>query len=284
MSCMSPTESFFYASIAGVVQKIVDHPFDTVKTKLQVMEFDNGVRNKTLFTFKKILGSKHPIQTFYGGVTPALLAQSFRAATCFSLVQFTCIHGCNSPPEKAPLTYVGIAGSVAGAVESLWMTPLEYIKCQQQTKSNPRSTMVSFLGPLSEFNLHRLTPLFTGFQATLLRETTALFAFFYVYEGVMRYAFPSNREQLVSSLVAGGCAGVAGWLVAFPLDTVKSRQQSGYKGTFSKVLADLYVQEGFRGLYSGFGVTIPRAWISNAVLLATYDFFRKNSDKFRLDI
>ena len=64
------------------------------------------------------------------------------------------------------------------------------------------------------------------------------------------------RTQLSvgSTLLAGGLAGMCNWLVAIPMDVVKSRLQAAPEGTYSgasDVLRKLLAKEGPRALWKG---------------------------------
>jgi hypothetical protein len=60
----------------------------------------------------------------------------------------------------------------------------------------------------------------------------------------------------------------------FPIDTVKSRIQSGVGATgtsFSSVFSKILASEGLRGLYAGMGITLARALPSNALIFTVYE-------------
>ena len=77
------------------------------------------------------------------------------------------------------------------------------------------------------------------------------------------------------------------WASTFPFDVVKSRMQAdGNGGTFLyKGAIDCFVQNykasGLRGLYSGLGPTLLRAFPTNAVIFYVYtlvsDLFKDRS-------
>lgn len=55
-------------------------------------------------------------------------------------------------------------------------------------------------------------------------------AYFFAYEIVMRKASEKSGRDQVSlwwSIFAGGCAGIANWVVGMPADVLKSRYQTG---------------------------------------------------------
>ena len=74
--------------------------------------------------------------------------------------------------------------------------------------------------------------------------------------------FYRNQLSVGSTLVAGGLAGMCNWLVAIPMDVVKSRLQAAPEGTYTgahDVLTKLLSQEGPRALWKG-AVPVLMRW------------------------
>ena len=72
------------------------------------------------------------------------------------------------------------------------------------------------------------------------------------------------------TLLAGGCAGVGNWLVAIPMDTVKSRWQTAPEGTYRNLVDVVNVtirKEGPSALFRGIGPALLRAFPANAACL-----------------
>jgi solute carrier family 25 carnitine/acylcarnitine transporter 20/29 len=68
-------------------------------------------------------------------------------------------------------------------------------------------------------------------------------------------------------LMAGGLAGVVGWLSTYPIDVVKTRLQSETSGPIKGLLRsvrEIYRREGGRVLFAGLGATAVRAFPTNA--------------------
>lgn len=52
--------------------------------------------------------------------------------------------------------------------------------------------------------------------------------YFMTYEGLQRLMTPEDGKlSLVSTIIAGGCAGIANWIIGMPPDVLKSRLQTG---------------------------------------------------------
>lgn len=66
-------------------------------------------------------------------------------------------------------------------------------------------------------------------------------------------------------LISGGAAGIACWMVALPMDTVKSRIQNAPPGLSMAACAREIIQaEGVAGLYRGWQPVMLRAAWCNA--------------------
>ncbi len=79
-----------------------------------------------------------------------------------------------------------------------------------------------------------------------------------------------------ATLLAGACAGMAGWGVAIPLDTVKNRHQAVLEpGRSWQTLRSLHAAEGVRGFYRGAVPILARAPPANAANFLGYEMALK---------
>ena len=135
---------------------------------------------------------------------------------------------------------------------------------------------------LGIFKQHGLKGLYRGITATALRDS-GYGAYFAAYEATLLY-FPTSSSEgahdhsdLTSEadtslathswstlLLAGGLAGIAGWVVTFPFDVVKTRVQgtfatkeNPYRSTLSTIVWS-YRQEGLGVFFRGLMPTIIR--------------------------
>ena len=163
-------------------------------------------------------------------------------------------------------------------------TPAELIKVHQQSlvrsSTSPPHSDLDVIRHI--WRAHGLRGFYRGVTATALRDI-GYGAYFAAYEGTLRY-WPrphsahvrgDSREGEVEStlathsmaalLTAGGMAGIAGWVVTFPFDVVKTRVQSTvtagpdnpYRSTWSTVVAS-YRAEGLGVFFRGLAPTLIR--------------------------
>lgn len=79
------------------------------------------------------------------------------------------------------------------------------------------------------------------------------------------------------SALAGALAGATGWIVIFPIDTMKTRIQTRQAGTPAYKMADCArdmwrEQANGRAFTRGLGVCLVRSIPVNAVTFLTYEF------------
>ena len=76
----------------------------------------------------------------------------------------------------------------------------------------------------------------------------------------------------LETLLAGGCAGVAGWGVAIPMDTAKNRHQAQLERTSSLCTVRKIIQtDGISGFYRGAWPILLRAFPANAAAFLGYE-------------
>lgn len=88
-------------------------------------------------------------------------------------------------------------------------------------------------------------------------------------------------------LCGGAVAGLSYWTAVYPVDLIKSLIQTEevdvvhserQSVSFWRQLHRRYRVYGFRSLYNGFSVTVPRAVLANAVIFSAYEYCRIGLD------
>ncbi|CAK9817749.1 Congested-like trachea protein [Anthophora quadrimaculata] len=84
-----------------------------------------------------------------------------------------------------------------------------------------------------------------------------------------------GKIGILQTIIAGGCAGIANWIVGMPPDVLKSRLQSAPEGTFKggirEVCVDLVNREGPQALYKGCVPVMLRAFPANAACFLGFE-------------
>ncbi|KAL8709257.1 MAG: hypothetical protein Q9220_006000 [cf. Caloplaca sp. 1 TL-2023] len=303
-----------FGSIAGIIGKVIEYPFDTIKVRLQTQPHP-PIYTGPLDCFRQSLFSPEGgLRSLYRGVSAPLLGAAVETSSLFfsyriaqSALQTLFPTLPQGKGEKLPLSALVACGAISGAATSLLLTPIELVKCKLQypvTTSRPGGSTRQYRHPTplqvvgSVFRNHGLLGLWRGQLGTLIRETGGSAAWFGCYEGVLSLlsshhspspatsSRASSSSPLYHQLLAGAAAGVSYNFVFFPADTIKSRMQTeeslaattgGKKPIQSRFWGcgvELWRQQGLRGLYRGCGITVARAAPSSAVIFALYEGLR----------
>ena len=112
---------------------------------------------------------------------------------------------------------------------------------------------------------------YRGSAMTLARDGPGSAAYFATYETIKRNLTPKDESgkpgklSLPAVAMAGGVAGIAMWIPVFPVDTIKSRLQSGEGNlSISATIRQLYGGGGIKAFFPGIGPAMARAVPANA--------------------
>ncbi|XP_040180222.1 mitochondrial carnitine/acylcarnitine carrier protein-like [Rana temporaria] len=274
---------FMSGGVGGVCLTLAGQPLDTIKVNLQIQgRPELGVAPRytnTADCFRKIVTQQGLWGLYRGmgaplaGVTPIMAVTFFGFSLGKKLQQ-------NHPNEPLRPRQVFAAGMLAGLFGAVIVIPAERIKCLLQAQAN--SSVKRFAGPIDcAQQLYReqgIQSLYRGTVLTLLRDIPATGMYFMSYEWMKQMLTPEgqsiNNLSAVRILLAGGVAGMCNWVVAIPMDVLKSRFQTAhadqYRGV-QDVLRDVLRNEGPRGLYKGFTAAMLRAFPANAACFLGFE-------------
>ncbi|KAL4757166.1 putative mitochondrial ornithine carrier protein AmcA/Ort1 [Aspergillus foveolatus] len=288
-----------FGSAAGMIGKVIEYPFDTVKVRLQSQPDHLPLRyNGPLDCFRQSFQAEG-LRGLYRGISAPMAGAAVENSCLFfsyRVVQELLQATYYSSTEPLPLTALVFSGAASGSITSLALTPIELIKCKMQVPSELSSARV---GPLklivSVFRQDGVLGFWRGQLGTLIRETGGGAAWFGSYEGVSALfrsyqyshstAFSSEVESaslpLYQQMLAGAAAGVSYNFLFYPADTIKSRLQtedinntSSKRQTFGGAARALWHQQGLRGLYRGCGITCARSAPSSAFIFTVFEGLR----------
>ncbi|KAJ7632167.1 mitochondrial carrier [Roridomyces roridus] len=278
-----------YGSIAGIVSKIFEHPFDLTKVRLQSQLLDAEARFTGPIDCLTKTWRNEGIRGLYRGLPAPIVGAMAENASLFlsyrELQDLIKRLNHQSISEASSMSQIALAAAGAGAITSFLLTPIELVKCKMQVQMLvvPASSASSLPGPLS----------------VLLVQTGGTAAWFSTKEFVasLLVARRQRTDTLTStsarelqpweSALSGACAGAAFNISLFPADTVKSAMQTeeelrpktgsaqprpSFLGTFKAI----YRAQGIRGLYAGCGITVVRSVPSSALIFLIYDTLCKH--------
>ncbi|KAK2871615.1 hypothetical protein FQN49_003004 [Arthroderma sp. PD_2] len=289
-----------FGSVAGMVGKCIEYPFDTVKVRLQSQPDGLPLRyNGPIDCFRQSI-RQEGIHGLYRGISAPLLGAAIENSSLFfsyRLTQHLARDYVYGGQEKLPYTGLLACGAASGAFTSILLTPVELVKCKMQVPSGQQAKTLRPLAIVSAvFQTHGFLGLWRGQLGTLIRETGGSASWFGGYEGVSalfrHYNYPPQEKlgstddqpilPVYQQMIAGATAGVLYNFIFFPADTIKSRIQTediaahSAKGgakmpSFWSVGRTLWKQHGLAGLYRGCGITVARSAPSSAFIFAIYE-------------
>ncbi|TFK34034.1 carnitine/acyl carnitine carrier [Crucibulum laeve] len=240
---LDPTVDFVAGTISGMASLVVGFPFDTVKVRFQNPETASKYRSTfhaitTIIREEKFIG-------LYKGITSPLASVALMNGLVFASYRFFMKVQLASADSIPTLTQIALAGAGSGIVSSIVTTPTELIKIRQQSMLTPTNARKVALQIIKESGMRGL---YRGITPTALRDI-GYGAYFSAYEATCRYFSPAvtssadnlsltsqvqadaNRLSWPVMLLAGGVAGIAGWIATFPFDVVKTRVQGSKRIT-----------------------------------------------------
>ncbi|XP_012570107.1 S-adenosylmethionine carrier 1, chloroplastic/mitochondrial isoform X1 [Cicer arietinum] len=171
--------------------------------------------------------------------------------------------GDNIPFDYLRALYEGcIAGGVAGVAVEAALYPIDTIKTRLQVARG--GVEIAFKG------------LYAGLAGNLAGVLPASAIFIGVYEPTKQKLlkiFPENLNAL-AHIAAGTIGGAASSLVRVPTEVVKQRIQTGQFSSTTAAVRLIIANEGFKGLYAGYGSFLLRDLPFDALELCVYEQLR----------
>ena len=291
-------------TMAGTTAHLLEHPFDTVKVRLQ----DERCLYRGPLDAVFRMSRQEGLFSFYSGVQAPLVSSCVETSLLFAVYGLLTrtmrdCYGYSDVTELSPVQF-SLAGGVAGGVVGFVLAPLDLVKCRLQVQdahnhpSHARTvphqygvTNPRYRGLLHcTFHVARkegIRSLFRGATPALLQQAVGTTFWYGSYEatrGVLAQREGITPSELSMSKVAfaGAVAGVLDWAVLYPADVVATRMRvnpqystHSVRGVFQAV----YREGGVRALYKGCGITIVRAIPAHALLFVTYEWSRKHLER-----
>ncbi|KAJ2771266.1 hypothetical protein IWQ57_002291 [Coemansia nantahalensis] len=276
---------FAAGTVGGWAQVVVGHPFDTIKVRMQTQPSPPIYRGGMDCLRATLKGEG--AAGLYKGVTSPLAGIGFCNAVVFAANGYLLRLFQANSTEPLTVGQKAMAGGLAGGVMSFLNCPVELLKVRLQTQVSAGPDHKPYTGVLNcgvrTFQERGLTGLYRGLGITIMRDIPSFWAYFGTYEG-LKCAFVYRRTGVadgsqsngIEQFLAGGFAGIAAWLPAYPQDVVKSRVQMNSKYKSARAAAAALLQEARGGnwstLFRGFGPTILRAFPANAATFVAYEW------------
>ncbi|KAI9843209.1 MAG: hypothetical protein M1837_006571 [Sclerophora amabilis] len=238
-SAAAAAKDIAFGSVAGVVGKIIEYPFDTVKVRLQAQPDGLPLRYQgPIDCFRQSLAQDGEggggWRGLYRGVSAPMVGAAVETSCLFFSYRIAqsalrSVMPSQYPPSSSsaaalgqedplPLSSLVACGALSGAFTSLALTPIELVKCQMQMPASSSSSSRPRILPLiaSIYKNHGLLGFWHGQLGTLIRETGGSAAWFGSYEWVS-LLFRRYYSNVPASTSASASTGT-GPLPATPSD------------------------------------------------------------------
>ncbi|KAF3771256.1 mitochondrial carrier [Cryphonectria parasitica EP155] len=294
---------------SGVLQTFVGHPFDVVKTRLQIHErkvgHDEPLTSKGVI--KQLQHSERPFAGFYRAITPNILGNSISWAAFFALKAYTersiisaRAHFSSSSSDGASTSKYrlawydhGLASIVAGfgtqaVTNPIWVVKTRMLAADPSVSQGYRSTWNTistirkegYKGFYSGFWISTTGVLQGGIQFAIYDELKKVYrngAFGPVYakqDGGRDIGIPMGWTVAFSV-----AAKVASVTAVYPYQVIRSRLQvDDAERKFGKgvrgVSVQLYKEAGLRGFWKGLVPAVGRTLPATCVTFLVYEWLK----------
>jgi len=184
---------------------------------------------------------------------------------------------------------------LSGGLARLWavtiVSPLELVRTKMQSQKMKLYEVRSCIKDLVK--TRGVIGLWSGYTATLLRDVPFSALYWPLYESIK--SMHAEQNSFYVTFVSGGVAGSVASTVTLPFDVVKTTKQiefgeknimlvnSGMPRTNKQIVQDILKEQGFKGLFSGLTPRILKVAPACAIMISSYEFFKKFFHKQNLE-
>lgn len=291
--------SLVAGSCSGILSTVAIYPMDVLRTKMQ-----NDNAGSTLQVFKHTI-QHGGVRALYTGLALPLAAQAVYKATVFSVndmtQNFIMDYRTSKSQKKMDHTFLPQhyqqltlgdrfwCGFVGGAVNAAaFVTPVEFVRNQLIAQHSKLAATGDGVGTYfrgswdvirQAFRKQGVLSLWRGTSWSVGRDGIGCGCFFYAIAWAQQKLTPPGEKPSFSTTVLSGClAGLAFWVTALPLDTIKTWIQSSDLAletvSAKDVIRKIYSEQGAVGvvqrLNRGWQVAYGRGIPSSAITITTY--------------
>jgi solute carrier family 25 carnitine/acylcarnitine transporter 20/29 len=290
---------FWAGSVSGVAAFLIGNPLDVIKVRLQAgISSIPTTSTQPLPSAYQFSGARSLIR---GTAAPILSSGALNALLFVTKERTSAFLTAGAPSALPNLWTTWIAGALGGLATWFVSTPTEIVKCRTQISSSPTSN--SWIITREILKTEGIRGLYFGGVVTALRDSIGYGWYFWSYELSSRFVvsqmkargMESRSQEIASSLLCGGLAGVVTWTSIFPLDVIKTRVQTQKLGENASLLTGrapvdwtehrrlgameitriAYQREGMGVFFRGLTICSARAFIVNAVQWAVYELIKR---------
>lgn len=235
-------KEYLAGSFGGAFGTIISHPFDTLRINLQTNP------KLSILQVTKNIYNKNGLFGFYRGITPPLVGISLEKSIVFGTFY--------NLEKNGNFKNNIFNGFIAGFLSTIIVTPVERLKIALQTNQSIKNI--------------KMNTLYSGWSATVFRESLGYAIYFKTFEMLKRY---NNNDSKLNTFMNGSLSGMSAWLFIYPSDRVKTLVQNQNK-KYKDVIKEIYKTEGLKGYYRGFSLALLRCIPLHGGVFLGYEFIK----------
>jgi len=201
--------NYIAGSISGIVEVLVSHPIDRIKTEMQTLALTNS--NSTIRSAIKNIHAVDGINGFYSGIIPRVGGIIPMRLTYWGTMRTMN----NVTQNQHPLIKYIVPGFATGCLQTVVDNPIEVLKVKLMTGAKTV----------------KLNTLYDGFSPCLGRNII-----FAIPVGVCTKMFGSDH-----SFLAGATGGFIGSIISQPFDVIKTEMQRHSKNKIVKSQKEIFM-------------------------------------------
>ena len=282
---INPTKSFIAGAIAGAIEASITYPFEFAKTRLQLVDKNNGSKNplKLIYNTAKLEG----INSIYVGCPAFIVGNTAKAGIRF--LGYDAIRNILRDEKTGELSGPRgvIAGLGAGLLESVVaVTPFEAIKTTliDDKRSSTPKYQQNGRGMLRNYGTLVCDQGVRGLYSAVLpvsmrqaaNQAVRLGCYNKIKTTIQDYTNSPKDKPLSSGLtfLVGAFSGVVTVYTTMPIDTVKTRMQSLDASKYTSTLncfARIFKEEGLKTFWKGATPRLGRLILSGGIVFTIYE-------------
>ncbi|KAL2920393.1 mitochondrial ornithine carrier protein [Polyrhizophydium stewartii] len=259
-----------FGSVSGLVGKLVEYPFDTVKVRLQAEPIVIDARSappsgRTLRVIRDMLAHEGAA-AFFRGIAAPMVGSMVENSVLFiaynhSQNTIRSFHGL-APDAPLSIPQLCLAGAVSGAAVSFVLTPVELVKCRLQVQDAWHQQ------PAAPATASSAVPAATAATHALARGP---------HSHLLQQCAPSSIDKrlfasapIATASLSADAAAAAAAAAALPASAATTAAGLPPRGTIGMV-AHILRTNGLAGLYRGHLGTLLREVAGGAAWFGTYE-------------
>ena len=258
-------------AMAGIAEHTIMFPFDSVKTRMQVLYPDpKAVYNGTMHAFQTITTTEGIGRLWRGVMSVVVGAGPAHAVYFGTYEQCKVLFGSSSISHSA-------AGACATIAADALMNPFDVVKQRMQLYGSEHKSVFQCISRV--YSTEGLSAFYVSYPTTLLLNIPFHAIQFPTYE----YFKKIMPDSLVGHLISGSFAGGLAAALTTPIDVIKTLLQTKGQSLHSDIkeingmrnaIQFVYKADGLSGFFRGWRPRVAIHTPSIAVCWATYEYFK----------